>query len=75
MSVNSKLGRVLLALSLMLFCVPNCVSYSILTPEAIIDAAWEDSIEPLLLKRFPNATSEHPLKAHAYAALLRRVSG
>ena len=67
MKLHSKLGRVLLALSLMLFCVPNCVGYSILTHEAIIDAAWEDSIEPLLLKRFPNATSEDLLKAHAYA--------
>jgi hypothetical protein len=49
------------------FLRPNCAGYSILTHEAIIDAAWKDSIEPLLLKRFPNATSEDLLKAHAYA--------
>jgi len=37
-----------------------------LTHEAIIDAAWKDSIAPLLLKRFPNATPEEMLQAHAY---------
>src|ERR1700746_2518334 len=67
MKLHSKLGRLLLALSLMFFWAPNCVGYSVLTHEAIIDAAWEDSIEPLLLKRFPKATSEDLLKAHAYA--------
>lgn len=67
MKLHSKLGRGVLALSLILFCVPNCAGYSILTHEAIIDAAWKDSIEPLLLKRFPDATSEDLLKAHAYA--------
>jgi hypothetical protein len=67
MELHSKLIRVVLTLSLMLFYVPNCAGYSILTHEAIIDAAWKDSIEPLLLKRFPNATPEDLLKAHAYA--------
>jgi len=66
MKLHFKLGRFLLALSLIFFCVPDCAAYSILTHEAIIDAAWKDSIEPLLLKRFPNATPEDLLKAHAY---------
>jgi hypothetical protein len=48
-------------------CAPGCGGYSVLTHEAIIDAAWKDSIEPLLLKRFPNATPEELLQAHAYA--------
>jgi hypothetical protein len=47
-------------------CPPDCVGYSVLTHEAIIDAAWKDSIEPWLLKRFPNATPEELLQAHAY---------
>jgi hypothetical protein len=46
---------------------PDCGGYSVLTHEAIIDAAWKDCIEPLLLKRFPNATPEELLQAHAYA--------
>ncbi|MHB8502655.1 MAG: zinc dependent phospholipase C family protein [Candidatus Acidiferrales bacterium] len=38
-----------------------------MTHEAIIDAAWDTSIRPLLLARFPKATPEELLKAHAYA--------
>ncbi len=41
--------------------------YSVLTHEAIIDAAWEASIRPLLLERFPAATHDDLRKAHAYA--------
>jgi|HubBroStandDraft_6_1064221.scaffolds.fasta_scaffold82250_4 hypothetical protein len=42
-------------------------AYSVLTHEAIIDAAWEASIRPLLLERFPSATPDDLRKAHAYA--------
>ena len=42
-------------------------AYSVLTHEAIIDAAWKQDIEPLLLSRFPTATQEQLLRAHAYA--------
>jgi hypothetical protein len=48
------------------YLAPGCAGYAILTHEAIIDAAWKDSIAPLLLKRFPNATPEELLRAHAY---------
>src|SRR5215469_11556740 len=66
MKLHSKLGRHFLALCLICFYVSDCAGYSILTHEAIIDAAWKDNIEALLLKRFPNATPEDLLKAHAY---------
>jgi hypothetical protein len=46
---------------------PYCEGYAVLTHEAIIDAAWSDGIRPLLLQRFPNATSEDLQQAHAYA--------
>jgi len=46
---------------------PDCAAYSVLTHEAIIDAAWKDSIEPALLSRFPSATESELLQAHAYA--------
>jgi hypothetical protein len=46
--------------------VSSATGYSVLTHEAIIDAAWGDSIRPLLLKRFPGATHEELRKAHAY---------
>jgi len=48
-------------------CAPDCAAYSVLTHEAIIDAAWKDGIAPVLLSRFPNATPEELLQAHAYA--------
>jgi hypothetical protein len=40
--------------------------YSVLTHEAIIDSAWNDSIKPLLLKRFPHTTAEQLREARAY---------
>jgi hypothetical protein len=49
------------------FWVPDCAAYSVLAHEALIDAAWKDDIERVLLKRFPNATSEDLLKARAFA--------
>jgi Zinc dependent phospholipase C len=48
-------------------CAPDCVGYSVLTHEAIIDAAWQEDIEPVLLSRFPDATAEQLVEAHAYA--------
>lgn len=41
--------------------------YSVLTHEELIDLAWNDSIRPLLLARFPNATEAQLREAHAYA--------
>ena len=47
--------------------VTACEGYSVLTHEAIIDSAWDDSIKPLLLKRFPASTPEELKTAHSYA--------
>jgi hypothetical protein len=49
------------------FSAIDCAGYSVLTHEAIIDAAWKDGIAPVLLSRFPHATPEELLQAHAYA--------
>ena len=57
----------LLALLIGTCLAPGCAGYAVLTHEAIIDAAWKDNIVPVLLKRFPDATPEELLKAHAYA--------
>lgn len=56
----------ILVLSVGTYLAPRCAGYAVLTHEAVIDAAWKDSIVPLLLKRFPNATPEELLQAHAY---------
>ena len=55
-----------LGLLLAICLAPRCAGYAVLTHEAIIDAAWKDNIAPLLLKRFPDATPEELLQAHAY---------
>ena len=41
--------------------------YAVLAHEAIIDAAWETHIKPLLLARFPGSTEDQLSEAQAYA--------
>jgi len=45
----------------------TAAAYSVLSHQAIVDAAWEDSIKPDLLLQFPNATPEELSAAQAYA--------
>lgn len=47
----------------------SCVgaAYSVLTHEEVVDLLWKDTIQPLLLKRFPDATPDDLKKAHAFA--------
>jgi hypothetical protein len=40
--------------------------YSVLTHEAIVDSVWDASIQKLLLKRFPSATTGELQKAHSF---------
>lgn len=42
-------------------------AFSMLAHEAVVDAAWDGSIAPLLDKRFPGATDEEMREARAYA--------
>ena len=46
---------------------PNAWSYSVLTHEAIVDSTWDSAIKPLLLIRYPSATADELMVAHAYA--------
>ena len=57
----------LLAGARLLVAASPASSYSVLTHEAIIDSAWDTSIKPLLLSRFPGPTPEELVEAHAYA--------
>jgi len=56
-----------LCLAFALLIAPVLQGYSVLTHEAIIDSAWDASVKPLLLARFPNATPDELREAHAYA--------
>ncbi len=42
-------------------------AYSVLTHQAVVDAAWKEGIQPNLVKRFPNATAEDLRNARANA--------
>jgi Zinc dependent phospholipase C len=48
-------------------CAGSAAGYSVFTHEEVIDLAWNDSIRPVLLARFPGATAEQLREAHAYA--------
>jgi zinc dependent phospholipase C len=58
--------RVFAYLIIWAFC-PPLGGYSVLTHEAIIDSAWERSIQPVLLGKFPQASAAELTDAHAHA--------
>ena len=64
----ASLRRIAICLIAILFALPSPVhAYAVLSHEAIIDAAWEMHIKPLLLNKFPQATEEDLSRAQAYA--------
>ena len=68
MLLATRLRQTLIGLIVFCLLFPHpSEAYSVLTHEAIIDSAWEKNIRPLLLDRFPNATSDDLRKAHGYA--------
>jgi hypothetical protein len=56
-------------LAALIFSLPEqlCFGYSVLTHQQIIDLAWNTSIRPLLLERYPKTTPEQLRDAQAYA--------
>jgi hypothetical protein len=56
-----------LAISLFAGWPVQTAAYAVLSHEAIIDSAWDTTIRPLLLQRFPEATTEQLKEAHGYA--------
>src|SRR5579864_2249952 len=59
--------RTIAFLVAMIFVAANSGAYSVLTHEELIDLAWNDSIRPLLLAKFPNATEAQLQIAHSFA--------
>jgi len=62
-----RLWRIILCLSVLFTAAAPSPAYSVLTHEEIVDLLWQDQIVPLLKQRFPKATEQDLLKAHAYA--------
>lgn len=56
----------------LLLAARPAAAFSMLAHEAVVDAAWDGSIAPLLEKRFPGATAEElrEARAHAYGGAL-----
>src|SRR5579883_632186 len=61
-----RIGLLVAALNLS-FVPGPAQGYSVLTHEAVIDSAWQQSIRPLLVKRFPESTSDELRRAHGFA--------
>ena len=66
-SAKSIQKATILITFILMLCCGKASAYGVLTHEAIIDAAWEKNIEPLLKKKFPHSTPEDLSKAHAFA--------
>ena len=55
-------------LALLLFLLPRpALPYSVQTHEQIVDLVWLQSIQPILLSRYPTLTPAQLQQAHAYA--------
>jgi hypothetical protein len=61
------LSQAVLSLGLVIGLAQVCGAYSLLTHEEVVDILWKDDIQPLLITRFPAATTEDLKKAHAFA--------
>jgi hypothetical protein len=65
--MRQSLFRSVAALVLLFYSASLSFGYSVLTHEAIIDSVWDDSIKPLIIKRFPQANAEQLREAYAHA--------
>src|SRR5579871_1583592 len=57
----------LILLSTQLLLASRAAAYSVFTHEELIDLAWNETMRPILLARFPGATEEELRIAHSYA--------
>lgn len=62
----STTPKIMVLLALIFSCASSS-AYSVLTHEELIDLAWNDSIRPLLLAKFPGTTDHQLVVAHSYA--------
>jgi hypothetical protein len=67
LSVNYSVRVTLLLAFFLLLNFPKASGFGVLTHEAIVDAAWDNAIAPLLKEKFPHATPDELNKAHGYA--------
>jgi hypothetical protein len=64
---GSAVRRLLLGTLAVLLTAQPAGAYSVLAHEAVVDTAWDSTIRPLLLRRFPRTTADGLIEAHSYA--------
>ncbi|HEY7543280.1 MAG TPA: zinc dependent phospholipase C family protein [Blastocatellia bacterium] len=76
-SIYKRLAQITVLLALVIAFAQASYSYSVLTHQAIIDSTWKDSIELVLLKRYPRASAEQlrQARAHAYGGAIIQDMG
>jgi len=62
-----RLVAAICASTLLLVCPEQGKAYSVMSHQAIIDAAWENDLKPALRKRFPKASEQELDESQAYA--------
>ena len=62
-----RLGVLALFLLALLLAAQPAFAYAVDTHAALVDLIWNDSIRPLLLKRYPGTTEAELREAHAFA--------
>lgn len=67
MKLLVRSGKLLPWLALVMTLTQLSGAYSVLTHEQVVDLLWEDRIQPMLKKRFPDLTDQQLREAHAYA--------
>jgi len=66
-SAHPLLAPALRVLAIVLLTSLPLGAYSVLTHEQVVDLAWQDRIQPMLLARFPATTPDQLRRAHAFA--------
>ena len=62
-----RLGVLALFLLALLLAAQPAFAYAVDMHAALVDLIWNDSIRPLLLKRYPGTTEAELREAHAFA--------
>lgn len=66
-SERQLLLRILVLFALIVGLRPQSHAYSVLSHEEVVDICWDSTIQPAVLRRFPQSTPDDLKKAHAYA--------
>jgi Zinc dependent phospholipase C len=62
-----QLATALITATLLLVAPAASQAFSVLAHQAVVDQAWDNSLLPVVRKRFPNATEQELADARAYA--------